>query len=81
MEIRTKFSIGDRLIYIYKSHKGKWIVSSYIFKVCNIIITDDGYYYVDFVNINIDSLEVEEQDLFVSKEEAQKECERRNGKE
>lgn len=78
MEIQTKFSIGDRLIYIYKNHKGKWIISSYIFKVCRIIITDDGYYYVDFVNINVDSLEAEEQDLFVSKEEAIKECNKRN---
>ena len=81
MEIRTKFSIGDRLFYIYKLHKGKWIVSSYIFKVCRIIITDDGYYYVDFVNINVDSLEAEEQDLFATKEEAEQECRRRNAQE
>ena len=78
MEIKTKFSIGDRLFYIYKINKGKWIVSSYIFKVCRIIITDDGYYYLDFLNITVDSLEAEEQDLFVSKEEAQTECDKRN---
>lgn len=75
MEIRTKFNVGDKVYHIYQLLRtGTWywledIISEIDYK------TDLGIRYWS------DNRVWKEQNCFATKEEAQKECERRNGKE
>ena len=76
MEIRTKFKPKDEMwtiSYQIDDRKTLWKVNKYPTKVAYIII-DDGitYYTMDMSYYN-------EINCFATKEEAQKECDRRNG--
>lgn len=91
MEIKTKFNIGDKVWCIDKYTEeneyiwrvdtcwGKWEI--YGFRVF-----DDGVYCVLFEENYRNKRYFEsrynykEQDCFLTKEQAQKECDRRNGK-
>lgn len=76
MEIKTKFNIGDR-VYILEILHRKWVVIPYSLNydcvITEIAIRDDGIYYRNCLSI------YSEKDCFLTKEEAQKECDRRNG--
>ena len=77
MEIETKFKVGD-CIYVVDKLCDYRVIR---IRVSEIIITAKDIYYVDYENIAPNGYECErynEQDCFASKEEAQKECERRN---
>lgn len=87
MEIRTKFKPKDKIWAIgyvegteYKEDKAKqtkiWCVEDEPIQIAYIVVNDDGitYYTMDTEYHN-------EEDCFATKEEAQKECDRRNGKE
>ena len=83
MEIKTKFKPKNKIWLIdYDSENGIWFVSGsfYIWKILvqvvsgNIdiqygLLRDDNYYWY-----------MQEKNLFSTKEEAQKECDKRNGK-
>ena len=77
MEIRTKFKILDR-VYIIEIEGGKWVVLPYFLNddctITEIIIRYEGVYYR--TNLAIYS----EKDCFWTEKEAQKECDKRNGK-
>ena len=82
MEIKTKFKPKNKIWLIdYDSENGIWFVSGsfYIWKILvqvvsgNIdiqygLLRDDNYYWY-----------MQEKNLFSTKEEAQKECDKRNG--
>jgi hypothetical protein len=77
MEIRTKFNVGDKIWTILRAFDGKWYM--YImFIVTQIII--DKYLGILYVRHNDCDLWCKEENCFATKEEAQKECDRRNGK-
>lgn len=90
MEIRTKFNIGDKVIYIDKfteNNETKWRVMD-CFGKCEIYgfrVFADSVYCILFEEnyrnkFNFDTdYNHKEEDCFLTKEEAQKECERRNG--
>lgn len=77
MEIKTKFNIGDR-IYLIEIIGRKWIVAPYSRNndctITGIVIRCEGVYYNTSLSI------YSEKDCFVTEEEAQKECDKRNGK-
>lgn len=85
MEIRTKFNVGDKVHHIVFNTKIKQYVCDGVNYIRKIIIKTEGtskgveicitYSFV-FGNINN---YYDEQDCFATKEEAEKECERRNG--
>ena len=77
MEIRTKFNVGDR-VYILEILCRKWVIIPYSLNydcaITEIVIRYDGIYYRTSLSI------YSEKDCFLTKEEAQKECDKRNGK-
>lgn len=90
MEIRTKFDVGDNVCTIYLSvsegkQEGKFRVDHYDYIVNEIVIRHDItgtdiQYKLLGVNSRILSKEVKERNCFKTFKEAQKECDRRNGK-
>ena len=92
MEIRTKHEISDKVWYIEKTN----IQNEYIWRVITCFgkweiygfrIFNDGIYCVLFEENYRNKFNFEtdynhkEQDCFATEEEAQKECDKRNGKE
>lgn len=75
MKIETKFKVGDK-IYCINYFKG--VVERTIIRIIITSITSKVYYDVCFIE-NCEEL-YEEKDCFTTKEEAIKECDRRNGK-
>ena len=67
MEIRTKFNLNDDIWYVYYWDK-EWRVGNMM--IYQIVINANGMMYNG----------IYERSCFVTKEEAQKECDRRNGK-
>lgn len=75
MEIITKFNIGDKIWTILNDFEDKWDVDI-MFIVTQIIIDKDlGIMYARHDDCN---LWHKEENCFTTKEEAQKECDRRN---
>lgn len=75
MEIRTKFEKGDK-VWEIAIWEGKWcVIGQY---------SIEGIYYDSKEGIKYGlhlSTSIKEEDCFATKEQAQKECDRRNGKE
>jgi hypothetical protein len=82
MEIRTKFNI-NQFVWVIDENNGKWKVIDR-FKIIGVRIEKDRI--VDFTDYELDygdgkhCLHLTEENCFATKEEAQKECDRRNGK-
>ena len=82
MEIRTKFDI-NQFVWIIDENNGKWIVFGR-FKIIGVKIEKDRV--VDFTDYELDygdgkhCLNLSEDLCFATKEEAEQECRRRNGK-
>ena len=76
MEIRTKFKSKDEMwtiSYQTDDRKTLWKVNKYPTQVAYIVINDGIIYYTTDIEYHY------EENCFATKEEAQKECERRNG--
>ena len=74
MEIKTKFKPNDYAYPVYLEGTKYKSFNSYI-HIDHIIITEYKTIYVSKWNEQFD-----EQDCFATKEQAQKECDKRNGK-
>lgn len=78
MEIKTKFNVGDFVWVLYKD-KDNWKIIGLQIEYIHIEKTIFyGIYDIDDIDSNI-PCQWEEQDCFATIEEAQKECDRRNG--
>ena len=78
MEIRTKFNIDDEVWYI-DMEQDKWFIftgHTHKIKAIEISVVSKDYYEVEYIGLYY----MREEDCFATKEEAQKECDRRNGK-
>lgn len=81
MEIRTKFNI-NQFVWVIDENNGKWKVIGK-FKVIGVRIEKDRT--VDFTDYELDygdgthCLYLSENICFATKEQAQKECDKRNG--
>ena len=89
MEIKTKFNIGDKVIFIDKfidNNKNKWKVIDCFGKweINGFRVFADGVYCVLFEEKYRNKLYFEtdynhkEEDCFLTKEEAKEECDKRN---
>jgi hypothetical protein len=74
MEIKTKFNVNE-FIYPITYAIDEWIYGDMV-RIIAIKITDKGVFYVTPFSKGL-----EEKDCFWTLKEAQKECDRRNGKE
>lgn len=75
MEIKTKFNVGDEVWYIDMEHDKWFIFTDHTHKIKEIIVTAfDGCYEVEYWSY----YGMREEDCFATKEEAQKECDKRN---
>lgn len=77
MKIKTKFKIGKTIWCISNDEKWKIIDYGVIFRICA-----DIYKKATYIDYEIDkpySNSFSEQDCFATKEQAQKECDKRNG--
>ena len=73
MEIRTKFKLYQRIFIVIKDDDNIW--KSYPF-----IITGIRYFEHNIIYNNEFDFDVLEQNCFATKEQAQKECDKRNEK-
>jgi len=87
MEIKTKFNVGDYVWFIDYETKGLTITHWYVVKSfqiykIKICLYNDEYESDSIVYSNVRSgiSQIEEDLCFATKEQAQKECDRRNGK-
>lgn len=78
MKIETKCNIGDKIFYIYEMLKGVWRVSSIVEVSYIKIFEKNKFVYAVFENDFLPIFFVDEQNCFLTKEEAQTEADRRN---
>lgn len=78
MKIETKLDIGDKIFYIYEMFKGAWRVSSIVEVSYIKIFEKDKLIYAVFEKDFLPIIFVDEQNCFLTKEEAQAEADRRN---
>lgn len=82
-EIKTKFNTHDNVYIIQQSVSGEWDVCRFTIKILALFATlyeSEGMQIFYKVEPGDFGLHVCEEYLFVSKELAQAECDRRNGK-
>ncbi len=80
MEIRTKFNVGDTIWYIEDVLNGKDYIDCFIVGKIMACYNDDDDNKLNITYARKNSFHfIFEQDCFATKEQAQKECDRRNG--